>query len=53
VKEWIERQVAPSLALLLLAGGGDVDVLLRLVRRGLPRLQAARIELLRPELRPA
>lgn len=38
VRAWVVAQVAPSLALLLAAAGGDIEELLALARDGLPRL---------------
>lgn len=36
---WIERQVAPALATVFIAGGGDLDVLLSFVHNGRKRLR--------------
>ena len=52
LERWVDRQVSPTLALLLLAAGGDVDVLARYARRGLARLRSSQLELLPVELRP-
>lgn len=40
VRAWLLRQVAPSLATVVLAEGGDIDPLLRLVQNGAPRMRA-------------
>lgn len=39
VREWVRRQVAPSLAVLMLAAGGDLGELAALARDGLGRLR--------------
>jgi phage replication initiation protein len=41
VRAWVVKQVAPSLAALLLAAGGDVDCLLSLVNQGRTRLRTS------------
>jgi len=46
VKNWVTRQVAPSLALLVKAEGGAVDWLYSLIREGEARLTRAQLALL-------
>lgn len=46
IAEWVNRQVAPSLALLFLAAGGDMSFLTDLVRAGRPRIPLRRLALL-------
>lgn len=52
-KRWFERQCEPTLALLLLEAGGDVEAVLERCRRGLRRLGAAQIALLPEGVRVA
>lgn len=46
VRAWVERQVAPSLALLVKAEGGAVDWLYLLLKEGAARLTPAQLALL-------
>lgn len=49
VKGWLLKQVAPSLALVVLAGGGAIDDLLSLVKEGRNRLTASHKAMLAAE----
>ena len=47
VRRWLMRQVAPSLGLLLIAGGGDAAELVSMAREGAGRLRGPRLALAR------
>ena len=50
---WLDQQAGPTLALLLAAAGGDLDVLAELARRGKSRVKREQWLLLGPNLRPS
>jgi phage replication initiation protein len=50
VRDWVYRQVAPNLALLLTASGGDIDTLLSIVENGRHRLKSRHLQLLTDNL---
>lgn len=46
VREWIKKQVGPSLALLVLADGGSVDEIYKIIHQGKKRLREKHIKIL-------
>lgn len=48
VKRWLQKQVAPSLAILMMASGGDLDELLRIIEEGRYRVKPWRLARLLP-----
>lgn len=49
MKRWLERQVAPTLATVMLANGGAIDYLYNLVDAGSCRLKKHQLEVIRKE----
>lgn len=49
-KNWLSRQVAPSLASVVLCEGGSVDYLYRLIEAGATRLKKYHVEMVRSEM---
>lgn len=47
VKLWIEKQVAPSLALVMLDEGGDIDELLSIIEKGIKRMKPKHLVMLK------
>lgn len=50
MKNWLSRQVAPSLASVVLCEGGSVDYLYKLVEAGATRLKKYQVEMVRSEM---
>ena len=51
-RDWVQRQVAPTLALLVAAEGGDLGWLEEQARQALRRVRESQWQLVPPELRP-
>lgn len=46
VKQWIKKQVAPSLAMIAIASGGEIEEIIKIVNEGLPKIKTSKYALL-------